>query len=367
MAKPEHLEILKQGVDVWNRWRNSSTSQIFVPGQINSDRYLDLSAVNLSESDLTGINLSRANLMLANLSNANLIDANLCNVNLSGALLSGAILNGADLIGANIRMTDLHSADLSDANLQSADLSDADLSETDLSYANLSFADISNARLYNANLKDTIFTDTKIANTDLYNAKGLESCRHYGPSIIDHRTIIKSGNLTNTFLRGCSLPDELIDFYASLLSRPFKYYSCFISYASEDEAFAQKLYTDLQNSGVRCWSATEESKISDEIRLVFDETIRFKDKLLIVLSENSTNRPWVEFEIEQALEEEARRKESLFFPILLDHEVFNFEASWVENIKQREYGEFSHWEDPVAYKIAFQRLWNNLRTQRMVK
>ena len=43
MANPEHLAVLKQGVEAWNTWR-----------QANPDIEPDLSEVNLSEVDLRG-------------------------------------------------------------------------------------------------------------------------------------------------------------------------------------------------------------------------------------------------------------------------------------------------------------------------
>ena len=70
MANEEHLKILKQGVEQWNKWRLE----------------------NAIRPDLSG----------ANLSGADLIDANLSGAYLSGADLSDANLSGADLSGANL-------------------------------------------------------------------------------------------------------------------------------------------------------------------------------------------------------------------------------------------------------------------------
>jgi uncharacterized protein YjbI with pentapeptide repeats len=79
----------------------------------------------------------------------------------------------------------------------SADLSAADLSTANLIGANLSAADLEGAALY-----ETLFADV-----DLSTTKGLD-----GPSIIDHRTLQRSGRLSLAFLRGCGLPDKLIDY-----------------------------------------------------------------------------------------------------------------------------------------------------------
>jgi Pentapeptide repeats (8 copies) len=174
MANQEYLDILKQGVEAWNQWRDR-----------NRDIRPDLS--------------------------------------------------GTYLIGANLRGANLSDADLSDADLSDANLSGADLTRTDLTGAGISW-------VY---LYDTVFGDT-----NLTAVQGLETCQHDGPSTLDHRTLAKSGPLPLAFLRGCGLPDRLIEYLPSLLNEPFQFYSCFISYASKDNAFAERLHADLQDKGV---------------------------------------------------------------------------------------------------------------------
>jgi pentapeptide repeat protein len=61
MADPEHLRILKQGVEEWNSWREKNV-------ELRPDLHAaDLSAANLQAADLRGANLSAANLSRANL------------------------------------------------------------------------------------------------------------------------------------------------------------------------------------------------------------------------------------------------------------------------------------------------------------
>jgi hypothetical protein len=83
--------------------------------------------------------------------------------------------------------------------------------------------------------------------TQACTARGILVCNtgggfHGGPSIIDHRTILKSGRLPLSFLRGCGVPDTLIDYLPSRLNEPIRFYSCFISYSHEDKAFARTFY-----------------------------------------------------------------------------------------------------------------------------
>ena len=46
MANPEHLKILKQGVDVWNRWRDE-----------NPDVAPDFGEANLDKAKLRGVDI----------------------------------------------------------------------------------------------------------------------------------------------------------------------------------------------------------------------------------------------------------------------------------------------------------------------
>jgi len=173
--------------------------------------------------------------------------------NLSKAILARTDLNKADLAFATLISADLRNANLAEANLIGAYLMGANLSGALLVYANLTDTSLLAADLLGALLGETVF-----ANIDLSTIKNIETCLHRGPSILDHRTLMKSGRLPEVFLRGCGLPDSLINYLPSLLNEPVQFYSCFISYSSKDEEFAKRLHADLQNNSVRCWFAPED-------------------------------------------------------------------------------------------------------------
>jgi uncharacterized protein YjbI with pentapeptide repeats len=153
-------------------------------------------------------------------------------------------------ISPDLSEANLSRAHLSHANLTGANLSGADLSSVDLRFTDLRRADLGDANLTRAKLGETVF-----GNVDLTSVIGLETCEHRWASIIDHRTLEKSGSLPLAFLRGVGLPDKLIEYLPSLLNQPIQHYSCFISYSSKDDEFANRIHADLQNSGVRCWFA----------------------------------------------------------------------------------------------------------------
>lgn len=217
------------------------------------------------------------------------------------------------------------------ADLHGANLREALLIETNLSQAHLSGADLTRAKP-----DETVFGDT-----DLTDVKGLDSWIHQGPSTIDHRTLMKSGQLPLQFLRGCELtdwqieavkfnqpdlePGEVTDTLYRIMdlrvTQPLRFYSCFISYSTNDQEFADRLYADLQNKGARCWFAREDLKIGDKFRVRIDESIRIYDKLLLILSEHSIASDWVEKEVETAMEKEREEKRTVLFPVRLDDAV----------------------------------------------
>jgi uncharacterized protein YjbI with pentapeptide repeats len=178
MANSEHLQILKQGVAAWNAWRIE-----------NNNITPDLTYTVLHDAHLAGADLRKAFLH----------DANLSDADLRGATLTGANLFSANLTGANLSDADLRGATLAGANLARADVSEA------------------------------ILGATVFGNINLSTVRGLETCRHEGPSILDHSALAQSGQLPLAFLRGCGLPDTLIDYLPSLLNQPFQFYSCFIT------------------------------------------------------------------------------------------------------------------------------------------
>src|SRR3989442_1694450 len=95
-------------------------------------------------------------------------------------------LSGAQLSGADLGKAHLSAANLSEANLTYTNLSSADLSEANLRYANLSGANLTYADLSEAQVGLTIF-----GSVDLRTVKGLETVRHFSPSIIGTDTLLR--------------------------------------------------------------------------------------------------------------------------------------------------------------------------------
>src|SRR3970040_771361 len=128
MASEKHLSILRQGVKIWNSWREENPS--IKP---------DLSEANLIRADLGGAYLRETDLTRANLSAADLRESNLSRSDLSGADLGWANLREADLSGADLSRADLSEADLWKANIERAKFEGAKLEKAVFVQTNLTY------------------------------------------------------------------------------------------------------------------------------------------------------------------------------------------------------------------------------------
>jgi hypothetical protein len=92
------------------------------------------------------------------------------------------------------------------------------------------------------------------------------------------------------------------------------------------------------------------------------EAIHLRDKLLLVLSENSIYSDWVEDEVNKAFAEERDRKQLVLFPIRIDDSVMTTAEPWAAKLRdQRNIGDFRSWKDDNQYKAALERLLRDLR------
>lgn len=368
MANRKHLTIFWKGVTTWNAWR--LRSQHVSPDLSECNLTVDISPIG---PDFIGVDFNGGNLSYTNLRSAKLTMAQLEQANFREALLNDSVLNQANLQGANFFEAELISADLSTANLQEANLNETDLAGADLSNAKLNGATLRGSHLWGAKfngaeLAGTDFTGatfgyTWIGDVDLSRAIGLEKAEHVGPSSIGIDTIYRSsGKIPEPFLRGAGISDSFITHITALVGHSIKFSSCFISYSSKNQIFAEQLYSDLQSKGVRCWFAPEDLKIGDKTRIGIDESIRGHEKLLVILSKHSITSEWVEKEVETAMEQEHKQKRTILLPVRLDNEVMKVASGWAADIRRsRNIGDFSHWKDINSYRLAFGRLLRGLQ------
>ena len=241
MANQEQLAILKQGVEVWNKWRGENpNTEIDLSKADLHEAYLvkvdlhrailgganlresDLREADLHEADLHGANLRRVNLYRANLCESDLGEAslgradlrrtNLNKANLSKANLFRADFRNANLSEVNLNRAEMNEANLGETNLSGADLTGANLSEANLSESNLTRANLSAAYLFEADLSEADLTEANLVESDLFEANlteaNLTAADLKAANLREadlHRTDFRKANLSEAIFSGANL------------------------------------------------------------------------------------------------------------------------------------------------------------------
>ncbi|UCF93568.1 MAG: pentapeptide repeat-containing protein [Desulfobacterales bacterium] len=133
MGNQKHVDIISQGVEVWNKWReeNPEIRPDLFEWSPDADNYdncnfsnADLRNVGFEEIWLCGSDFSGADLRNADFFDANVAECDFTNANLAGASFMGADLSYADLSGANLTGVNFEGANLIDTCFENATIVD---------------------------------------------------------------------------------------------------------------------------------------------------------------------------------------------------------------------------------------------------
>lgn len=351
MSDLEPIKFINEGVQSWNQWRDN----------IDQDIEISLQKICLKDKNLSNINFRGVNLMSADLSGSNLKNAD----------LSNARLNDANLENADLTNSKLNATLFIETNLNDAVLTGAHLFGTDFSRANMKRVTLENAKLFQA-----VFADS-----DLNSASGLDHCIHEANSSIDSLTLTRSGLISERFLRGCGLPDWLIDAYSLMqpeldndqvtniayklisnrIGKAIQVSSVFISYSHADESFVNLLCEEFNKKGIRYWRDTHHAP-SGRLEKIIDQAIRLNPTVLIILSKNSVESDWVEHEVRLARKLEKDIDKDVMCPIALDDTWKT--SKWPRRIRNQveEYNilDFSNWKQKREFNKMIDRLFTGM-------
>lgn len=357
MSKQDLVDILRQGAEIWNQWRNK-----------NRDVKLDF-----FEADLHGLNLGGCDLFGAIFTNSDLHDT----------LLIGADLRSVRISDTNLRTANLRHADLSEAVLNLCDLKGAllrgaKLTKSKLISVNLVDTDLTRADFVETELNGVIVANTTFSKTNLSQASGLDSSVHLAPSSIDNGTIeITTSDIPESFLRGCGWNDweiESAKLYQPNLSNQeinniiYKIFDLrahqsiqvsplFISYSHANTNFVEKLENRLTSIGIRYWRDVHNAT-SGRLEKQIDHAMRQNPTVILILSEDSINSDWVEHEARLARKLEKELGRDVLCPIALDASWLN--AKWparlMEQIKEYHVLDFSNWAKDEMFEKVFNKM-----------
>ncbi len=154
-------------------------------------------------------------------------------------------------------------------------------------------------------------------------------------------------------------------------SPPKRFESLFLSYSTKDKEFTEKLHARMRDAGMHVWFAPEDVKAGDYLFEQVDRAIQLHDRLLLVLSKDSIQSKWVEWEIRKAHKVERAEKRRKLFPIRLvdmktlrEWECLDSDTGedLAEEVRKYHIPDFSNWKNHDDFEKAFVRLEKDLRT-----
>lgn len=351
MANQEQLEILKRGIKVWNDWRIKKPD----------------ATIDFSHADLQG-----KQLIFKDFSNGNFIGTNL-----RDSILFGSNFEKANLSHCNLRNADLRNANLNYADLTGAKLNGVNFWETKLIGTNLDGAWIGHSNMFGSSSIQTI-----LGNLDLNNCINLDLIHYSGPSLIDDLTLTRSRNLSDSFLRGIGLSDWRIESYKlynpdltptqivdivykidEMRSRnPIQIANLFISYSHKDASFIKILELYFEDLGVRYWRDIHDAPAGPLEEIVV-RGMQGKT-VLLVLSKDSIQSDWCEWELEKARELEKKGVHKyVLCPIAIDDswKTANWPGPLMSQVKKYNILDFSDWENHPFFENQMKKLLRGLK------
>lgn len=329
MANKEHLEILTQGVNAWNKWRKDNPKVV---------------------PQLDGLDLSAASLVAADLRSANLVSTTF-----RGATLRQANLQNASLIGTILVNTQLQKTNFSNTHFGNTVIVASDLSQT-----------VGLKDCYH--FKPSYFDPRTVQNVYLLPVEFLR-----GVGLSDWE--IEQVKLYNPNVTTSEIVDISQKIFDLRTENPIQFFSCFISYSHSEKAFARKLHDTLQEHGIRVWLDEHQMLPGDDIYEGIDHGIRHWDKVLLCASKDSLTSWWVDNEIDTAFEKERqifkeRAGNQVKALIPLDLDGFMFSDKW-KNAKKKKVlsrvaANFKGWEkDDAKFNAEIQKVIKALRADDM--
>ena len=138
--------------------------------------------------------------------------------------------------------------------------------------------------------------------------------------------------------------------------------SVFVSYGGPDKQFAEMLNAGLQQAGVSTFFFPSDAPPGEKLHHVMRDGVNQYDRVVLVCSRSSLNRPGVTNEIEETLQREAREGgRAILIPVTVDDYVY---SDWAPSnrgiaqaVRDRVVGDFRNTlDDPVEFNISLDRV-----------
>jgi hypothetical protein len=137
--------------------------------------------------------------------------------------------------------------------------------------------------------------------------------------------------------------------------------STFISYGGPDHAFAQKLNEALKLRGVRTFFFQEDAPAGDKLHDVMNKGVNAHDRVILVCSKASLERPGLLNELDETLAREARDGGATYLlPVRIDDYVINRwkprKVGLAQRIRDRVIADFRDHGNAAAFASALAKV-----------
>lgn len=126
----------------------------------------------------------------------------------------------------------------------------------------------------------------------------------------------------------------------------------FISHSYQDKKFVNQLTNRLREDGIQVWTNEKELFVGDNIEEKIADAIRKTDYFIVVLSKNSTNSKWVNFELSATRLKEISQEQNIILPALIEDCEIPF------TLNNRLFSDFRH-----SFDEGYSKLIKALKTQ----
>jgi hypothetical protein len=340
-----------------------------------------LDAYGRGERDFDYVRLDHAHLADCGLGDATFIESSFRGAAFERVRLAHAEFTACDLTGASFDGTTLDQVSLTETSLRGARLAGLNTFEATLDGVDATGADLTGANLFLAHLWDTRLTDATLDGVTLgfttFTAMDLSpfcdaaGLVHHGPSNVDLRSVMRSYRHPGVkrFLMDCGVPPLVAEYTIAAAEAEGDALkslmrSTFISYGGPDEAFARRLYDELRKHGVTTFFFPETARLGRRIGDEVHSRIQEHDRVILVCSRASLDRPGVRNEIQETFDREARDGGATYLlPIRLDDYVLDgWDDPLAPRVRDRVVGDFSGaMDDDRTFDAAMSRLLAALR------
>lgn len=136
----------------------------------------------------------------------------------------------------------------------------------------------------------------------------------------------------------------------------------FISYSHADAAFVDKIESEFSKRGIHYWRDVHDLR-AGRLETQIDRAIQVNSTVLLVLSENSVESDWVEWEVAKARDLEKSLNREILCPVALDDAWKS--SDWPTRLRAQivEYHilDFSGWREKAVFERQFLKLLGGLK------